>query len=236
MFTFEVTPFFIGVVAMIALKKALIVLLVILNFYGAAVQGQPVHSERFEECLQVTLEFEGGLNDDPDDSGNQGFSVTYQGITSGTLSRARELGITNKTCPSMLEEREIKEIYFRMYWIVAHCHELPEPLDMLHFDAAVNSGPGNAARFLQRAINDMLPEALHITVDGGIGPETLEAIEYISQQETPALQILARLYLEERSNFFVRITVKRKENRKFLLGWLYHRILRLGEKAGLWEV
>jgi len=222
---------------MILLKKTLLVLLIILNFYGAAVQGETL--ERFEECLFVTLEFEGGLNSDPDDSGNRGFSVTFKGITSGCLSRARELGITNKTCPSMLNDEEIKEIYFQMYWLVAHCHELPEPLDMLVFDMAVNSGPGAAARTLQKAINSMLPREKQIAIDGGIGPETLGAIAYISSTRTeqiPDLEILGRLYLLERSNFFVRISVTRKQNRKFLLGWLHHRILRLGEKAGLWEV
>ena len=61
-----------------------------------------------------------------------------------------------------------KAIYQRDYWTKAGCDKLPPPLAMLVFDAAVSSGPGRAARWLQ--------EAVGVAQDGLIGPITLAAV------------------------------------------------------------
>lgn len=61
-----------------------------------------------------------------------------------------------------------KAIYRKQYWVPAKCDQLPPILRYPVFDAAVNSGVGQAAKWLQRAAR--------VDVDGVIGPKTLAAV------------------------------------------------------------
>ena len=60
------------------------------------------------------------------------------------------------------------ELYRRDYWDRIRGDELPPPLALLVFDAAVNNGVGRAVRWLQQAAG--------VTPDGLIGMATLEAV------------------------------------------------------------
>jgi lysozyme family protein len=51
---------------------------------------------------------------------------------------------------------EAKEIYRIQYWDVCRCDDMPAGVDWMLFDAAVNSGPVQSAKWLQRAINDTI--------------------------------------------------------------------------------
>jgi lysozyme family protein len=53
------------------------------------------------------------------------------------------------------------------YWFAVRADDLPPALRYPLFDAAVNSGAGQAARWLQRALG--------VADDGDIGPATIEA-------------------------------------------------------------
>jgi lysozyme family protein len=61
----------------------------------------------------------------------------------------------------------VRAIYRERYWRPSKAQFLPPPLGLMHFDAAVNHGVVGAARLLQ--------QALGVTEDGDIGPETLAA-------------------------------------------------------------
>ena len=63
---------------------------------------------------------------------------------------------------------EAGAIYRRLYWATVKAEGLPAGLDLAVFDLAVNSGPGRAARLLQRALG--------LLEDGVIGPKTLDAV------------------------------------------------------------
>ena len=54
------------------------------------------------------------------------------------------------------------------YWDANCCDELPPQLALLVFDADVNNGPGRGAKWLQMTVD--------ATVDGRIGPKTLQAV------------------------------------------------------------
>ena len=58
-------------------------------------------------------------------------------------------------------------LYKRKYWDKVAGDLLPSGLDYAVFDAAINSGPGRAAKWLQ--------ELVGVTADGAIGPGTLAA-------------------------------------------------------------
>ena len=81
----------------------------------------------------------------------------------------------------------VRDIYRRSYWDAARCEQLPAPVRLIHFDSAVNSGVGRAARWLQTAAG--------VTPDGAIGPITLRAVQAADPQA------LAMRYGAVRLNF-----------------------------------
>jgi lysozyme family protein len=116
--------------------------------------------ERFDRCLAEVLRLEGGYVDDPRDPGG----ATRFGVTRAVLSEALSRAASAKDVAA-LTEAEVGAIYRQRYWSPVRCAELPEGVDLVAFDIAVNMGPGTAGRLLQRALG--------AAVDGIVGPETL---------------------------------------------------------------
>lgn len=137
----------------------------------------------FENALAIVLRHEGGYVNDPRDPGGE----TNYGITIKT-ARAHGYGGSMREIPMPL----VREIYRRGYWDAARCGDLPERLRLLHFDSAVNSGPAQAARWLQSASG--------AKADGVIGPLTMGAVE----SQDPAL--IAMRYAGARLDFLARLS------------------------------
>ena len=118
----------------------------------------------FLTCVTFTLAQEGGFTQDPRDPGG----ATNLGITLATLSAYR-----GETCTAddvkALAMDEAEDIYHANYWRPTRGDALPSGLDLMNFDFGVNAGPMCANRILQ--------EALGVTADGTIGPETLGAAQ-----------------------------------------------------------
>lgn len=73
-------------------------------------------------------------------------------------------------------DQEWQEIFEKKFYRAAGCHLLPEPLDLIVADAAFNSGPKQAVKFLQRAVG-ALP-------DGVFGPKTEKRTREANVRET----------------------------------------------------
>jgi lysozyme family protein len=116
--------------------------------------------ERFDRCLAEVLRLEGGYADDPRDPGGP----TRFGVTRAVLSEALGRPASAEDV-AVLTEGQAADIYRRRYWAPIACAALPEGLDLVAFDSAVNMGPGTAARLLQAALG--------VEVDGVMGPLTL---------------------------------------------------------------
>lgn len=93
-----------------------------------------------------------------------------------------KFGISKRSYPSLdiknLTLADAKSIYLRDFWQRAQCDKLHPDLAFTVFDAAVNSGIGQAVRWLQRAVG--------VADDGVIGPLTLAQIN--REQDTSAIQ------------------------------------------------
>lgn len=116
----------------------------------------------FAKALPFTIEdLEGGyrLTDDPTDLGG----ATYAGITKAQWEAAGCVW----TLP--LDPEEIAEFYRIRFWDVCKCSQLPEPVDSVLFQAAVNIGPKQAIQCLQNALGTI--------PDGDFGPVTLAAAQ-----------------------------------------------------------
>ncbi|MBS0270149.1 MAG: TIGR02594 family protein [Proteobacteria bacterium] len=124
----------------------------------------------FAKLLAHILEMEGGFSDDPYDPGGP----TNRGVTLEVYANFKGQTIDAGSRPRLIAELKsipdaaVEAIYDRRYYEPAHCSLFTAPLALMHFDAAVNHGVGAAIRMLQQAVN--------VTVDGEIGPETLAAI------------------------------------------------------------
>ena len=118
----------------------------------------------FKKALKHVLVHEGGWADHPKDPGG----ATMKGVTLATYRRHFGKAKSKNDLRNIADE-ELEQIYRSGYWGKCRCDELPVGVDYAVFDAAVNSGPGRGARWLQAAVG--------AKQDGGIGPKTLSRVE-----------------------------------------------------------
>ena len=125
--------------------------------------------QNYNKSLTTELAYEGGFSNHPDDPGG----VTLEGIIQRVYDayRKRKGLPTRALTPAMRNgiewQRERNEIYKSQYWDAVRADELPDGIDIVVFDGAVNSGPYQSALWLQRALG--------VEADGHIGVNTLNA-------------------------------------------------------------
>jgi len=112
----------------------------------------------FNVAFDLLLKHEGGYSDHAADPGGK----TRFGITEAV---AREVGYRGDMRELPLDLA--KRIYKDKYWDTVKAEQLPAGVRYTVFDAAVNSGPGQSVKWLQRALG--------VKDDGVIGPQTLAA-------------------------------------------------------------
>lgn len=116
----------------------------------------------FPACIAEVARHEGGFVDHPADPGG----ATNMGITRAVLAEWRGRPVAVAEIRS-LTRAEAEAIYHARYWLAVQGEALPRGVDLAVLDAAVNSGPGQAARWLQRDLG--------VVADGRIGRLTLAA-------------------------------------------------------------
>lgn len=161
---------------------------------------------RYQSCLDFVLRHEGVFSDDPADPGG----ATKYGITQRTYDAWRAKRGEDPRSVALLEAPEAALIYEETYWKPGKCDQLPQPLDLVHFDACVNMGLDTAARTLQTSLGMTL-------VDGVIGSRTLETARALDSIEVSAK------YCGLRVTRYLALVHMRPSLRKFLRGWL-HRV------------
>lgn len=166
-----------------------------------------LEEDGFEDAYDFVRGSEGGFSDHPNDRGGRtNFGVTQKTYNSYLRSNGQE-----KRDVADITEEEVRDIY-RSFWDDVSGADLPYPLNTLVFDAAINSGPGTAAKQLQ--------SVLGVERDGRIGPETIEAIEGSN------IQRLAKDFLEVRKEFYEKLG-----DPDFIRGWR-NRVKKLGRLVG----
>lgn len=131
--------------------------------------------ESFDLALKRVLRHEGGWADHPKDPGG----ATMKGVTLATFRRYYGAERTKRDL-HRITDGQIAHIYRNGYWVPLACDDLPVGVDYAAFDAAVNSGPGRAAQWLQWAVG--------ADADGQVGMATLEAVA----RQRPSITILAQ--------------------------------------------
>lgn len=145
--------------------------------------------EKYDESLRLVLIHEGVFSNDPQDPGG----ATLHGITQGTYNAyRRNRGLPVRALsPNMANSaewlRERAEIYRLQYWNIIKGDQLPPGIDYVVFDGAVNSGPSQSVKWLQRSLGFTGKD-----VDGVLGERTLGAIERVSNHDALIAKILDR--------------------------------------------
>lgn len=123
----------------------------------------------FDQAFDRLLGHEGGYVNDPRDPGGE----TNWGITAA-VARAEGYAGPMRDLPIVTA----KDIYRKRYWNPVHADELPDGVRFDVFDAAVNHGPSQAAKWLQRAVGaqpDGVIGAATIGAARGAGPLVMAA-------------------------------------------------------------
>jgi lysozyme family protein len=107
-----------------------------------------------------------------------------------------------------ITDTEVADIY-EEYWRDAHCSYMPEPLDLLMLDAAINHGPKRAVKLLQRALG--------IDEDGVCGRDTMAALH--EEVVTMGIEAICDHYLNVRLGFYDKIIENDPSQAVFAKGW-----------------
>ena len=128
---------------------------------------------RMPEIISHVIKLEGGdkyTNHPLDPGGHTKYGITLRTLKRWYKHKGRNQSAT-KADVKALTKPEAVQIYEAFYWSPVKAGQLPQPLQWVMFDAAVNQGVGQAGKFLQRACNRKLK------IDGQIGPKTLAAMK-----------------------------------------------------------
>lgn len=130
----------------------------------------------FTTAFEKLLGHEGGYSDHKDDPGGK----TRYGVTEAV---AREVGYRGNMSELPLDLAQ--RIYKDRYWDAVQAEHLPADVRYAVFDAAVNSGVVQAAKWLQRACG--------VKDDGVIGPQTIRAANALHPEGLKRKMLAQRL-------------------------------------------
>lgn len=160
--------------------------------------------ERFADNLKIILKYEGGYSNRKSDRGGE----TNYGITHSTYDAYRRSKGLVVQSVRFIENREIEDIYYSLYWMKSHCNLLPDKLALCNFDWAVNAGVHRAITTLQKVINT--------PPDGIFGVNSNLALSNALKQRGEIL--LCSSYLNLREHYYMKWGVG--DQRVNLAGWI----------------
>jgi lysozyme family protein len=158
----------------------------------------------FENALDLVLKEEGGFETQITDAGNHlpdgRAGSTNLGVTQANWESYVGHPVTWNDMKALTREK-VMPFYKRKYWDIVQGDFLPDGVDYMAFDFAVNAGPGRAIKLLQ--------EAVGTTPDGELGHATISAIHAMPVKE------VIELYTAAKEKFY-----KELNNPTYERGWL----------------
>ena len=170
----------------------------------------------YSYAIPYTLDFEGGLSDDPFDRGG----ITKYGVSLVFAKGTKNLKLFDKDGDGDIDRNDIKELSiddakeaFKLYfWDPVDLDDITsEKKAFVIFDSNVNHGLGNSIPMLQRTCVKL---GMNISIDGIFGPNTKNAFELADED------LFCDEFLDVRKNFYYKIVQRNPSQKKFLKGWL----------------
>ncbi len=184
------------------------------EWYDVEIESEDCKN-RFHKISKIILRHEGGYVNDEDDPGGE----TNMGITIKTWKAyaKSDLGIesTSKNLKN-LTIQQAETIYYNHYWKARKfCGINDIKVALMIYDWTITSG--GAIKQIQKLLNNSTYNS-KISVDGGMGNQTIKAINAVSNQE----QLLNNI-AKTRKQYYYDLAHDNKGNRtklyKFLKGW-----------------
>lgn len=119
--------------------------------------------QNFDTALAAVLQHEGGFSNHKDDPGG----MTNLGCTKRVWEEWVGHPVDEKAMRALTPE-DVAPLYKKKYWDAVRGDDLPDGVDYIVFDTAINSGPGRAIKFLQGCVG--------ADMDGALGPKTMAAV------------------------------------------------------------
>ena len=174
----------------------------------------------FDLAHKFTAKWEGAFFDHPNDPGgatNYGVSLRWLKDEGIDIDGDGKIDIADIRA---LTPAKAAELFKKHFWDKLQLDALPKLTAIVTYDAAVNTGRGQAVKFLQRACNLIGGEQL--SVDGALGPKTRRSAELIALL---ADRSLAELCIQERAAFHNMLCDNSpypdgRDFRPFRRGWL----------------
>jgi len=165
---------------------------------------------RIDSIINDMVErWEGGFSNHPADRGGPTNLGITQAVFSDYLGRPASIEEVR-----LLSRATAIAIYRSRYWNAAKIDLLPEALQPLVFDLAVNMGPGTAIKLLQQTLGDL---GRPVPVDGVIGKQT-SGVTARAVADLGAAAVVNRL-CDRRQQRYDQIVAKDPSQAVFALGW-----------------
>ena len=161
-----------------------------------------------DKILMDIIKTEGGYVNHPNDKGGP----TKYGITQRTLSNWRRQEATIEDVKNLTKD-EVFEIYYRRYYLAPNIITLPDALQPIITDMAVNHGPKKAIELLQEVIKAC---GLTIGRDGICGPKTVKAAQELWRLIG---NDMINKIVNRRLAFYDAIVKANTSQKVFLAGW-----------------
>jgi len=176
----------------------------------------------FDDAFERLILVEGGYSNNPYDRGGK----TAYGITERV---ARANGYTEAMENLPLDKA--KEIYKEQYWDLLKLTPvsvLSCPLAEEMFEIGVNMGVGRATTFLQRVLNATNKSGqdwMDISVDGAMGPMTLDALGMLYKRRgDEGLEVVKKAINCLQGARYVELAEADVSQEAFVYGWLRARV------------
>ena len=145
-------------------------LIVTTMFFATPANGETDMKENLGESLDMVLDAEGGFVNHSKDPGG----ATNLGVTQAVYEDWMDKAVTEDDMRS-LTKKDVVPIYEKNYWTRISGDDLPSGIDFAVLDLAVNAGVSRASKMLQAVVG--------VTQDGGIGPQTLSAVNRMDKAD-----------------------------------------------------
>lgn len=170
----------------------------------------------FDIVAEFLLKNEGGYSNHVQDKGgatNYGISLPYL-RTLGALGDLNHDGLINEIDIRLIDKTKAKSFYKKGFWDKYGYERILNPsIAEKVFDFAVNMGPKNAHRLLQKALN-LSRFSNTLEEDGFLGPQTIEAVN-----RSNAKTLLLRLS-GVAACYYIQIVEEQPSQKVFINGWL----------------
>ncbi len=177
----------------------------------------------FKVADKISMNFEGGYVNDPDDPGLQTFSgisrryhpeVDIWPIIDEVILKGEPVVMTAEL------EHIIKTWYKRYHWDFFGLDTLgSQRISNEIYDSGINLGRRTVGKFVQSCVNTHMSKGRILLIDGYTGPVTQAALAEVVAMGSARVDTLYKQLNSEQGHHYTEAANKNERVKKFIVGW-----------------